>query len=79
MRIDHKRTTLPVVGEKHIAMQLTVVEGIFHQPEKSFAPVAALGDDVIDAFVVVEGLGEEMGDERAVLGLGFEHNGIKLN
>jgi len=79
MRIDHKRTTLPVVGEKHIAMQLTVVEGIFHEAEEPFGTVVVLGDDVVDAFVVVEGLGEEMGDERAVLGLGFEHNGIKLN
>jgi hypothetical protein len=63
MWINDERTTLPVVGEIHVAMKLTVIEGIFHEPEEPFAPVAILGDDVVDAFIVVEGLSEELGDE----------------
>jgi hypothetical protein len=63
MWIDHERTALPVAGEIHVAMELTVVEGIFHEPEESFEPVVILGNDVVDTFVVVKGLGKEMGYE----------------
>jgi hypothetical protein len=79
MWIYHERAALPVIRKIHVAMELTIVEGIFHEPEKPFRPVATLRDDVVDAFIVVEGLGKEVGYECAVFGLGFQHNGIKLN
>ena len=79
MGIDHEGAALPVVGEKYVAMELTVVEGIFHEPEEPSGPAAILGNDVVDAFIVVKTLGEQVCDEWAVFGLGFEHNGIKLN
>jgi len=56
--IDNKRAALLVIGQIDFSKKPAIVEGIFHQPEYLFCPVPALGNDVIDAFIVVKTLGE---------------------